>query len=148
MNLMLENQSVVEINNNLLQPISSSVLILQDIKSRVAQVQSVIYVFIGLFLIMSAIAWWQGDTKWLIDGLVVVAFFIGLLKLLNSDTWNIVAGMTLWTVIIFASSKAFYYDGLYDTSLLLYPCVLIFASLLSFLYTSDPADQSRAHIHI
>jgi diguanylate cyclase (GGDEF)-like protein len=38
--------------------------------------------------------------------------------------------MTLWTVIIFASSKAFYYDGLYDTSLLLYPCVLIFASLL------------------
>jgi diguanylate cyclase (GGDEF)-like protein len=108
----------------------SSAPILQDIKSRVAQAQSVIYVFIGLFLIMSAIAWWQGDIKWLIDGLVVVVFFIGLLKLLNSDTCNVVAGMTLWTVIIFASSKAFYYDGLYDTSLLLYPCVLIFASLL------------------
>jgi diguanylate cyclase (GGDEF)-like protein len=121
---------VFEQSNSALTPMDSSVLILRDIKSRVAQVQSVIYVFIGLFLIMSAIACWQGDTKWLIDGLVVVVFFIGLLKLLNSDTWNIVAGMTLWTVIIFASSKAFYYDGLYDTSLLLYPCVLIFASLL------------------
>jgi hypothetical protein len=74
MNLMLENQSVVEINNNLLQPISSSVLILQDIKSRVGQVQSVIYVFIGLFLIMSANAYWQGDTEWWIDGLVIVVF--------------------------------------------------------------------------
>jgi diguanylate cyclase (GGDEF)-like protein len=62
--------------------------------------------------------------------LVVVVFFIGLLTFLTGDTCNIVAGMTLWTVIIFASSKAFYYDGLYDTSLLLYPCVLIFASLL------------------
>ncbi len=130
MNLMLENQSVVEINNNLLQPISSSVLILQDIKSRVGQVQSVIYVFIGLFLIMSANAYWQGDTEWLIDGLVIVVFFIALLRFLTGDTCNIVAGMTLWTVIIFASSKAFYYDGLYDTSLLLYPCVLIFASFL------------------
>jgi diguanylate cyclase (GGDEF)-like protein len=121
---------VFEESSSALTPMVSPGLMLQNIKSRVAQVQSVISVFIGLFLIMSAIAWWQGDTKWLIDGLVVVAFFIGLLKLLNSDTWNIVAGMTLWTVIIFASSKAFYYDGLYDTSLLLYPCVLIFASLL------------------
>jgi diguanylate cyclase (GGDEF)-like protein len=121
---------VFEESSSTLTPIGPSAPILQDIKSRVAQVQSVIYVFIGLFLIMSATAWWQGDTKWLIDALVVVIFFIGLLKLLNSDTWNIVAGMTLWTVIIFASSKAFYYDGLYDTSLLLYPCVLIFASLL------------------
>jgi diguanylate cyclase (GGDEF)-like protein len=121
---------VFEKSQRILKPLGASVLILQDIKSRVGQVQSVIYVFIGLFLIMSAEAWWQGDTKWLIDGLVVVAFFIGLLKLLTGDTCNIVAGMTLWAVIIFASSKAFYYDGLYDTSLLLYPCVLIFASLL------------------
>jgi diguanylate cyclase (GGDEF)-like protein len=119
-----------EISERVLTPIGSSVLILQDMKSRVGQVQSVIYVFISLFLIMSANAWWQDDTKWLIDSLVVVAFFIGLLTLLTGDTCNIVAGMTLWTVVIFASSKAFYYDGLYDTSLLLYPCVLIFASLL------------------
>jgi len=121
---------VFEKSSSVLTPTGSSVLILQDIKARVAQVQSVIYVFICLFLIMSVNAWWQGDTKWLIDGLVVVAFFIGLIKLLTGDTCNIVAGMALWTVIIFASSKAFYYDGLYDTSLLLYPCVLIFASLL------------------
>lgn len=121
---------MVEECNSVKAPINSSLFLLQDMKSRVGQVQSVIYVFIGLFLIMSGSAWWQGDTKWLIDGLVVVVFFICLLKLLSGDTSNIVAGMTLWTVIIFASSKAFYYDGLYDTSLLLYPCVLIFASLL------------------
>ena len=121
---------MVEKNYNVLTSIGSSILILKDMKSRVAQVQSIILVFIGLFSIMSANALWQEDTKWLVDGLVVVAFFIALLKLLNNDTYNIVAGMVLWTVIIFASSKAFYYDGLYDTSLLLYPCVLIFASLL------------------
>lgn len=116
--------------DSIIKPIGSSVLILQDIKSGVGQVKSVIYVFISLFLIMAANAWWQDDTKWLIDSLVVVAFFIGLLNLLTDDTCNIVAGMTIWTVVIFASSKAFYYDGLYDTSLLLYPCVLIFSSLL------------------
>lgn len=108
----------------------SSRPLLKDIKSHIGQVQSIIFVFMALFLIMSAHAWWQGNSKWVIDGLVVIAFFIGLLTLLNKDTYNIVAGMTLWTVVIFASSKAFYYDGLYDTSLLLYPCVLIFASLL------------------
>jgi hypothetical protein len=121
---------VFEKRDSVLTPIGSSVLILQDIKSGISQVESVIYVFIGLFALMSANALWQDDSKWLIDSLVVVAFFIGLLKLLTGDTCNVVAGMTLWTVVIFASSKAFYYDGLYDTSLLLYPCVLIFASLL------------------
>jgi diguanylate cyclase (GGDEF)-like protein len=121
---------VFDKRDSIIKPIGSSVLILQDIKSGVGQVKSVIYVFISLFLIMAANAWWQDDTKWLIDSLVVVAFFIGLLNLLTDDTCNIVAGMTLWTVVIFASSKAFYYDGLYDTSLLLYPCVLIFSSLL------------------
>jgi diguanylate cyclase (GGDEF)-like protein len=130
MNLDFKKKFMVEKSLRLLTPIGSSVLILQDMKSRVGQVQSVIYIFIGLFLIMSMDAWWQDDTKWLVDGLVVVVFFIGLLTFLTGDTCNIVAGMTLWTVIIFASSKAFYYDGLYDTSLLLYPCVLIFASLL------------------
>lgn len=121
---------MVEHSHSIVSSIGSSVLILKDIKSRVGQVQSIIFVFIGLFAIMSANAWWQGETKWLLDGLIIVAFFTGLLKLLNHDTYNIVAGMTLWTVIIFASSKAFYDDGLYDTSLLLYPCVLIFATLL------------------
>lgn len=127
---MSKHQSVADVNNSVIKPIGSSVLVLQNTKSRVGQVQSVIYVFIGLFLIMSGNAWWQGDTKWLFDSLVVVVFLLGLLTFLTGDTSNVVAGMTLWTVIIFASSKAFYYDGLYDTSLLLYPCVLIFASLL------------------
>jgi diguanylate cyclase (GGDEF)-like protein len=130
MNQNFKKKYMVEKSTHLLTNISSSVLILQDMKSRIGQVQSVIYIFVGLFLIMSMDALWQDDTKWLIDGLVVVIFLISLLRFMTDDTCNIVAGMTLWTVIIFASSKAFYYDGLYDTSLLLYPCVLIFASLL------------------
>ncbi|MFQ3207844.1 MAG: diguanylate cyclase (GGDEF)-like protein [Glaciecola sp.] len=119
-----------EKQNGVLTPTRSSTFLLENIRSCVGQVKSVIYVFISLFLIMATSAWLQDDTKWLIDSVLVLAFFIGLLKLLTEDTCNIVAGMTLWTVVIFASSKAFYYDGLYDTSLLLYPCVLIFASLL------------------
>ena len=121
---------MIEKSQNIFSSDNLSVPTLHDTQSRIGQVQSVIYVFLGLFIIMSVNAWWQGDTKWLVDGLVVVFFLIGLLTFLTCDTSNIVAGMTLWTVIIFASSKAFYYDGLYDTSLILYPCVLIFASLL------------------
>jgi diguanylate cyclase (GGDEF)-like protein len=127
---MFNKKFMVEKSQSIFSSYNLSVPTLQDTQSRIGQVQSVIYVFLGLFIIMSVNAWWQGDTKWLVDGLVVVFFLIGLLTFLTCDTSNIVAGMTLWTVIIFASSKAFYYDGLYDTSLILYPCVLIFASLL------------------
>jgi diguanylate cyclase (GGDEF)-like protein len=127
---MFNKKFMVEKSQSIFSSYNLSVPTLQDTQSRIGQAQSVIYVFLGLFIIMSVNAWWQGDTKWLVDGLVVVFFLIGLLTFLTCDTSNIVAGMTLWTVIIFASSKAFYYDGLYDTSLILYPCVLIFASLL------------------
>jgi diguanylate cyclase (GGDEF)-like protein len=130
MKLMFNKKFMIEKSQNIFSSDNLSVPTLHDTQSRIGQVQSVIYVFLGLFIIMSVNAWWQGDTKWLVDGLVVVFFLIGLLTFLTCDTSNIVAGMTLWTVIIFASSKAFYYDGLYDTSLILYPCVLIFASLL------------------
>jgi diguanylate cyclase (GGDEF)-like protein len=128
MNLMFKKAFMNEKGQHMLSATGFPVLPLKDMKFRVGQVQSIIFVFIGLFIIMSANAWWQGETKWLVNGVVIVCFLISLLKLLSNDTYNIVAGMTLWTVVVFASSKAFYYDGLYDTCLLLYPCVLIFAS--------------------
>lgn len=117
-------------NQSIWGSIGTTMLTLNDLSSRVKQVSSIIYLFIVLFFAMSINAWWQGDIKWMIEGLVAAILLMGMLSLLCSDTYNIVAGMTLWTVVIFASSRAFYGDGLYDTMLLFYPCVLIFAAFL------------------
>ncbi|XOV80866.1 MAG: putative bifunctional diguanylate cyclase/phosphodiesterase [Aestuariibacter sp.] len=110
--------------------LAESVLLLHDMKSRVAQVKAVINVFIILFLFIVVSDLVQSDGEWVIKSLLIIAFLLALTRFLNSDTSNIVAGMMLWTVTIFALSKAFYYDGLYDTSLLLYPFVVIFAVFL------------------
>ncbi|SEA19885.1 putative bifunctional diguanylate cyclase/phosphodiesterase [Alkalimonas amylolytica] len=107
--------------------IAATVLLFQDMKSRVAQVRAVIGVFIILFLFISISDLLHSNGEWIIESLAIIGLLLGLTWLLNGDTSNIVAGMVLWTVAIFALSKAFYYDGLYDTSLLLYPFVLIFA---------------------
>lgn len=110
--------------------LAASVLLLHDVKSRIAQVKAVINVFIALFVVISISTLAHGHKEWLIENAVIILFFIGLSKFLNGDTSNIVAGMTLWTVTIFSLSKAFYFDGLFDTSLLIYPFVLIFAAFL------------------
>lgn len=110
-----------------LKQIAASVLLFQDVRSRVAQIRAVIAVFVILFLFISVSDVLNGKGEWIIESLVVIALMLALAWLLNGDTSNVVAGMVLWTVVIFALSKAFYYDGLYDTSLLLYPLVLIFA---------------------
>jgi diguanylate cyclase len=106
---------------------AATVLFFQDVKSRVAQVRAVITVFIILFLFISVSDQLHSNGEWVIESLAVIGLLLVLAWLLNGDTSNIVAGMALWTVAIFALSKAFYYDGLYDTTLLLYPFVLIFA---------------------
>lgn len=107
--------------------VTASVLLFQDVKSRVAQVRAVIGVFIVLFSFIAISEALHPNGAWVIESLVVIVLLFALAWLLNGDTSNIVAGMVLWTVAIFALSKAFYYDGLYDTTLLLYPFVLIFA---------------------
>ncbi|MCW8109516.1 EAL domain-containing protein [Alteromonas ponticola] len=108
----------------------SALLSLEDIKSRVVQVKAVIVVFICLFLLMGISSALHLQGEWVIESLAMVAILLGLNWFLTTDTTNIVAGMMLWTVTIFAVSKAFYFDGLYDTALLLYPFVVIFAVFL------------------
>ncbi|QJR82024.1 GGDEF domain-containing protein [Alteromonas pelagimontana] len=104
--------------------------LLPDITYRVAQVRAVLVVFIALFIILTVSALWRGEGEWLLEQTTIILFFLILLKYMSADTSNMVAGMSLWTVTIFASSIAFYYDGLFDTALFLYPGVLIFASFL------------------
>lgn len=110
--------------------IAESVLLFNDIKSRIVQVKAVINVFVILFMFIAASAVLQSGGEWVIESLSIIAFLLLLTWFLNEDTSNIVAGMMLWTVTIYALSKAFYYDGLYDTSLVLYPFVVIFAVFL------------------
>ncbi|MCW8090388.1 putative bifunctional diguanylate cyclase/phosphodiesterase [Alteromonas sp. ASW11-130] len=107
-----------------------ALLTLEDIKSRVTQVKAVSVVFIILFILMSFSSAIHLKGEWIVESLAIVAILIGLNWFLTTDTTNIVAGMMLWTVTIFTVSKAFYFDGLYDTALLLYPFVVIFAVFL------------------
>ncbi|NMH60523.1 putative bifunctional diguanylate cyclase/phosphodiesterase [Alteromonas ponticola] len=107
-----------------------TLLSLPDIKSRVAQVKAVIVVFIILFLLLASSSVLHLQGEWAVESLAIVVILLALNWFLTADTTNIVAGMMLWTVTIYAVSKAFYYDGLYDTALLLYPFVVIFAVFL------------------
>ncbi|MCC2604263.1 putative bifunctional diguanylate cyclase/phosphodiesterase [Planctobacterium marinum] len=110
--------------------VAESILLFNDMKSRISRVVAVNNVFIMLFLFVAVSGLVQSDGAWVIECVLIICFLMALTWFLNTDTSNIVAGMMLWTVAIFALSKAFYFDGLYDSSLVLYPFVVIFAVFL------------------
>lgn len=59
-------------------------------------------------------------------GLIIVFY-----RLLTEDTANEIIGLLMWSLTILASYFCWKNDGLYDTAILIYPCILIATSLLS-----------------
>ncbi len=57
--------------------------------------------------------------------------FAALYFYINQDTVPIVAGMFIWTLTGVASYFAWLHEGLYDTALFAYPCILMFAAMLN-----------------
>lgn len=60
--------------------------------------------------------------------ILLLGFFY---KLLTDDNTNEIVGLLMWTLTILASYLCWKNDGLYDTAILIYPCILIATSLLS-----------------
>ena len=107
-----------------------SVLIFQDSESRVKQVKLVLLIFSGALLSIYLNGFFSTENyryHEILAGLVVFTF---LYLFVTSDTTNIVAGMLLWSSTILTSYTAWTNDGLYDTAMAIFPCLLIFASLL------------------
>ena len=111
-------------------PEDYSVLVLQDPESRVRQVKSVlgIFVLVLLMLIANNLIYHQLPQTYTVAAAFVV--LVLLYHFITSDTTGIVAGMLLWTILLLASYMAWKNDGLYDTAIMTFPCILIFAFML------------------
>jgi len=107
-----------------------SVLIFQDGASRVRKVKIVLAIFL---LGLCALAFnnaFLSDIDASSALLMTVSIILILYFFVTSDTTNIVAGILLWTIAILASYLAWKNNALFDTAILVFPCVLIFSSLL------------------
>lgn len=58
---------------------------------------------------------------------LIISFY----RLLTEDTANEIVGLLMWTLAIMASYFCWKNDGLYDTAILIYPCILIATAMLS-----------------
>lgn len=70
------------------------------------------------------------QAQWVYELIFCAVFFGFLYYFCAPDTVNIVAAVALWTVTILASYFGWMNDGLYDTSIVIFPCILIFSSFL------------------
>jgi diguanylate cyclase (GGDEF)-like protein len=107
-----------------------SVLIFQDGVSRVRKVKIVLAIcLLGLCaLAFNNALYSKIDASAAL--LVTLTIILILYFFVTSDTTNIVAGVLLWTIAILATYLAWINNALFDTAILVFPCVLIFSSLL------------------
>ncbi|MFQ3171413.1 MAG: diguanylate cyclase (GGDEF)-like protein [Oleispira sp.] len=107
-----------------------SILIFQDGANRVRKLKIVLAI-LSLGLCASALnnfLYYNVDVS--IALLITVGIILTLYFFVSSDTTNIVAGILLWTITILASYLAWMNNALFDTAILIFPCILIFSSLL------------------
>jgi len=107
-----------------------SVLIFQDGASRVRKVKIVLAIFLLGLCALALNNTFFSDIDASAALLVTVGIILTLYFFVTSDTTNIVAGILLWTIAILASYLAWKNNALFDTAMLVFPCVLIFSSLL------------------
>lgn len=95
---------------------------------RAKQLITVLILVVTIILINDAIFLNMGNLYEHAATLVLMFFFY---TLLSDDTTNEVVSLLMWTLTILASYFCWKSDGLYDTAILIYPCILIGTSLLS-----------------
>jgi diguanylate cyclase (GGDEF)-like protein len=111
-------------------PEDFSILLYQGHQSRVKQIKSILVTFslILSLLLLNDIAFLGG--KQIIAYVSALIVMVGLFSFVTSDTTSIVSGMLLWTLLLFACYMAWRNDGLFDTAIVAFPCILIFAFML------------------
>lgn len=115
-----------------------SILHYQEPMNRVRQIKSILLSFSGvlLLLLLNELLFQTGDRFVPYIGALIV--MIGLCSFVTSDTTSIVSGMLLWTLLLFACYMAWSNDGLFDTAIVAFPCILIFAFMLGGLSLMIP----------
>lgn len=99
--------------------------------ARVIRVRYVLNVFLIAFFLIE-LNNYSANQDYSLSDLFILAFFYLFFSFYNTrDTSNIVAAMLSWTITIFATYVAWKNDGLYDISLYIFPCILIFSSIIA-----------------
>ncbi|MDC2890541.1 hypothetical protein [Psychrosphaera algicola] len=110
-------------------PISNSERFqLQNKTNRTRQLLIVLMVVMTIVLINDSIFLNMSNLYEHASTLILMGFFY---KFLSDDTTNEIVSLLMWTLVILASYFCWKNDGLYDTAILIYPCILIGTSLLS-----------------
>ncbi|MBU2882893.1 EAL domain-containing protein [Psychrosphaera sp. B3R10] len=110
-------------------PISNSERFqLQNKTNRTRQLLIVLMVVVTIVLINDSIFLNMSNLYEHASTLILMGFFY---KFLSDDTTNEIVSLLMWTLVILASYFCWKNDGLYDTAILIYPCILIGTSLLS-----------------
>jgi len=99
---------------------------------------SLIFILIGLFcLLISDFLFSEFDhVEIAISACIVIIFMLYLWA--NTDTMNIVIGITLWCLTILTTYLAWISYGLFDTSIMAYPCIILLALILGSELVSIP----------
>ena len=87
-----------------------------------------ISISLTLFFILNILIYQQGHAYTLV---VTLGIFLFLHWFVCEDTLPVVSGIFIWTLTLLAFFFAWNIEGLYDTSLLAYPCILIFCAMLN-----------------
>lgn len=98
-----------------------------DKVSRLKTLLRLISLALTLFFILNILIYQQ---DYALTIMVALGIFSFLYWFLCEDTLPIVSGIFIWTLTLLAFFFAWNIEGLYDTSLLGYPCILIFCAML------------------
>lgn len=111
-------------------PEDFSVLLYQGPQSRVRQIKSILITFSLILILLILNDFLFRDASEVIAYTSALVVIVCLCSFVTSDTTSIVSGMLLWTLLLFATYMAWRNDGLFDTAIVAFPCILIFAFML------------------
>ena len=106
-------------------------LIFQDPEKQVQQLKLILIFFSIILFSITLNSFVFYDKSINFEPLGVMVVLLMLHRFVSSDTTNIVAGMLLWSLTIFASQQAWESNGIHGTAIVAFPSLMIFANLLS-----------------
>ena len=106
-------------------------LVSQDPEKQVTQLKILLIFFSVILFLLTVNSVVFFDKSIDFEPLAVIIVLLFLHRFVSSDTTNIVAGMLLWSLTIFASHQAWQSNGIHGTAIVAFPSLMIFANILS-----------------
>ena len=119
----------MEINNN---KVTRSSITLSSGYTKVLQLQLTLkaLITIAVLLLMSELFFNRFSALALAMSLSIIMFILFFLWA-SADTYSVISGMVLWSVAVFITYACWIGSGIFDTSILAFPCLLMLAAILS-----------------